>query len=105
MSLNAIATPAARDPGPLVTRCRRNSSRQLSAWKASEPPKPASTQSVLTAAVSETLANPWQTTLSGCPADALCLVEHSMSYPNPTEMHDRMSNLAAAADWPRQASD
>ena len=22
MSLNAIATPAAREPGPLVTRCR-----------------------------------------------------------------------------------
>jgi len=30
------------------------------------------------------------------------LVEHSMSYSNPTEMHDRMSDLAAVADWPRR---
>jgi hypothetical protein len=40
--------------------------------------------------------------LYGNPADALCLVEHSMSYSNPTEMRDRMSDLAAAADWPRR---
>jgi hypothetical protein len=32
----------------------------------------------------------------------LCLVEHSMFYSNPTEMHDRMSDLAAAAEWPRR---
>ena len=51
-------------------------------------------------AVSETLANLWHAALSRSAADVLCLVEHSMSYSNPTEMHDRMSNLAAAADWP-----
>jgi hypothetical protein len=36
----------------------------------------------------------------GDPANALCLVEHSMSYPNPTELHDRISTLATAAGRP-----
>jgi hypothetical protein len=30
----------------------------------------------------------------------LCLVEHSMSYSNPTELHDRISTLATAAGRP-----
>jgi hypothetical protein len=51
-------------------------------------------------AVSETLANLWQAALSGSAVDALCLVEHSMSYSNPTELHDRISALASAAGWP-----
>jgi hypothetical protein len=37
--------------------------------------EPVNTQSDLTVACSEILANLWQTTLSGGPVDALCLVE------------------------------
>jgi hypothetical protein len=37
--------------------------------------------------------------------DALCLVEHSMSYSNPTELQDRISNLAMAAGWPRRGNE
>jgi ferredoxin len=36
---------------------------------------------------------------------AVVVVEHSVSYSNPTEMHDRMLDLAAAADWPSEASE
>ena len=47
-------------------------------WAPSAPgkaPKPVSTQSVLMAPVSESLANLWQATLSGSPGEALWLVE------------------------------
>jgi hypothetical protein len=33
-----------------------------------------------------------------------CLVELSMSYSNPTEIHGRISDLAAAAEWPPQGA-
>jgi hypothetical protein len=37
--------------------------------------------------------------MSGIAVVALCLVEHSLSYPNPTEVHERISTLLSATCW------
>jgi hypothetical protein len=57
------------------------------------------TVSVHTVTQRHLLADCWQTTLRAEVEDALCLVEHSMSYPNSTELHDRISTLATVAGW------
>ena len=45
------------------------------------------------------LANLWQMALRAGVEVALCLVEHSMSNSNPTELYERIAMLDSVASW------
>jgi hypothetical protein len=69
------AGPPEAAAGRAGLKTRRESPHDDTRTVSSKVPKPVSTHGVLADAVSETLANLWQATLSGSAADALCLVE------------------------------
>jgi len=88
---NCSPSPGHRLPRPRTPPHHQRGSR--SADRALITP-PRSTESLF-------CAGNYSDPLSGSAADALCLVEHSMSYSNLSELHERISTLATAVGWPQ----